>query len=37
MLANCCYHAIVKEPKYAEPLLQRFGGSPIYYLLFERR
>jgi len=31
------YELVLKKPKYAEPLLQRYGVTPTHYFLFELR
>lgn len=37
ILDRCGYRLMIREPKYCDPLVQKYAISPVYYFLFELR
>jgi hypothetical protein len=37
IFARHCYHPIAREPRYADPIVQKYGIDPVWLNLFEQR
>jgi len=37
ILARHRYHPIVREPRYADPIVQKYGIDPVWLHLFEKQ